>query len=91
MAGQLVDSALEFDEEAKEYELKRLQVQGSCDNPFSEAREAESFKFIARKIDGAAAEIRSMSIGKCLWNAFNKRGWDDLRRIEKESVRRRVR
>jgi len=90
MPRRLIDAALEFDEEAKDYELKQLEVHGSCQNPFSESREAESFKFISRKIDGIPGRILSMPIGKRLWSGFDQKHWGDLLRIEKQRVQRRL-
>ncbi len=90
MWGGLVDSALEFDEAAKAYELKRLEVHKSCENPFSEAREAKSLEFIENKIDTTADWIRPTSPGKRLWSEFSQQHWDSIRLSEKSSVRRRL-
>lgn len=89
-AGKLVQAALQFDEEAVEYELRRMEVHGDCENPFSETREAMSFDHVARRVDGTAGWIRSLPAGKRLWSVLDPQHWEDLCRIEKADIRKRV-
>lgn len=90
MSGELIERALEFDEQAKEYELKRAKVQGTCSNPFSQVRADELFRFIARRIDGSPAWIRSAGGGGPLWSTLDERHVADLCRIENEDIARRI-